>query len=122
MKKILLIVCTAIINFSCSNDNDDNLTFDFEGPWTLYNVSCFCEFGENSDFNTHKITFDAEQLFVENSGQHEFLANAEGAYVITDDIITLNNGDQYRIEVRLDQLHLIYIDNPDEVTLEYFRG
>jgi len=126
MKKIFLIGCLALLSFSCSNDNDDKLTFDFEGPWTLYNVSCFCDFGQNPDFSTHKITFDAEEVTIVNSGQYEFLTNAEGAYTVVDDILTLINGDQYKIEVKLDRLYLIYVDNPgvadDEVTFEYVRG
>jgi len=126
MKKIVLVVCLALLSFACSNDNDDNLTFDFEGPWTLYNVSCFCDSSDNPDYSTHKIIFEAEELFVENSGQYEYLANAEGAYITTDDLITLSNGEQYRVEVKLDRLYLILVDNSevadDELTLEYFRG
>ncbi len=126
MKKIFLIGCLALLNFSCTNDNDDKLTFDFEGPWTLFNVSCFCDFGGDTDFSTHKITFDAEEVIIENSGQNEFLTNAEGAYTVTDSIITFNNGEQYKIEVKLDRLYLIFEDDPevadDELTLEYFRG
>ena len=125
MKHIFLIGFLTLLSFSCSNDYNDKLAFDLEGKWTLYNVSCTCAFGDSSDFSTHKITFNSEELQVENSGEFQYFENAAGAYSIAENVLTLANGSQYTFEVKLDRLVLVYESAAiadDEITLEYRRG
>ena len=57
-----------------------NQTTPLEGKWILTNVSCFCVFGENPDFNGHKLTFENNVLMVENTGEFKFLTNAAGDF------------------------------------------
>ncbi len=126
MKKILIIGIVALLNTSCFNDNDDKLTFDFEGTWSLVDVKCFCDFGGVTDFTTHKITFNESDVVIQNLGTPEFLTNLEGEYTLDGNVLTFSNGDQYTYTVRLNRLELVFVDNPqiadDEVTYIYRRG
>ncbi|EAR02418.1 lipocalin family protein [Maribacter sp. HTCC2170] len=126
MKRVFLILTISVLFLSCTNDNDDNLDTSLEGKWTLTNVSCFCFFGDNPDFSRHKITFEKNNLNIENTGQFEFLTDAAGTYSIMGNVITFSNGRQYTYVVKTDILELTYVDNPqiadDEIFLEYKRG
>lgn len=126
MKRIFLVAFLGLLSFSCSNDYNDKLTFDLEGKWTLYNVSCFCAFGDNPDFSANKITFNTEDLEVENAGEFQFFENAEGDYSVDGNVLTFADGNQYTFEVKLDRLVLVFVDEPgiadDEVTFEFIRG
>lgn len=126
MKNILLVAFLSLLSFSCSKDNNDNLAFEFEGKWTLYNVSCSCEFTEDTDFSTHKITFDEAAVTIENSEAAAYLSNEEGDYTVEENVITFASGKQYTFVVKLDRLFLTYGDDAgvadDEITLEYIRG
>ena len=101
MKTIVLVVLTMISVVSCSENDDNNTTqSELEGTWTLTNVFCFCAFGDDPDFSGHKITFEGNNLEVENTGAFEFLVNAEGTYTLVDKVLTLQNGQQYTYKTR----------------------
>lgn len=128
MKKIVTLLFLTSIVFSCSNENKDDTDVTLtalEGTWILTNVSCFCSFGENPDFSGHKLTFEGNNLKVENSGQFEFLIDAEGIFSLQGDLITLKNGLQYTYVLKNDELALSFVDNPqiadDEILLTYTR-
>ena len=126
MKRIAAILVLFIVIASCTKDNDDVINTELEGKWILTNVSCFCGFGENPDFSTHKITFQGSNLNVENSGENQFLTNAAGSYTVNGNIITLKGGAQYTYVIKDDTLALTFIDNPeiadDEIFLEYLKN
>ncbi len=125
MKRILVLVVLTAFLSSCSNDNDDGISTEFEGKWTLTNVSCFCGFGNNPDFSGHKITFVGNNLEVENTGEFKFLSDADGAYTVQGNLITFQNDRQYTYVVKTDELELTFVDNPqiadDEIFLAYQR-
>ena len=126
MKKIYTALFLTFLLVSCSNDNDDGVSTDLEGKWTLTNVSCFCAFGNNPDFSGHKITFVGNNLEVGNTGEFKFLIDAAGAYTTQGNVITLKNGRQYTYVVKTDVLELTFVDNPqiadDEIFMVYKRG
>jgi len=128
MKEIVTLLFLTSIVFSCSNENKDDTDVTLtalEGTWILTNVSCFCSFGENPDFSGHKLTFEGNNLKVENSGQFEFLIDAEGIFSLQGDLITLKNGLRYTYVLKNDELALSFVDNPqiadDEILLTYTR-
>jgi len=126
MKRIAAILCLFIVIASCSKDNDDVINTELEGKWTLTNVSCFCYFGENPNFSTHKITFEGSNLNVENSGENQFLTNVAGSYTVEGNTITLKSGAQYTYVIKNDILSLTFVDNPqiadDEIFLQYQKN
>lgn len=126
MKRIAALLVLLIFIASCTKDNDDVINTELEGKWTLTNVSCFCGFGENPDFSTHKITFEGSNLNVENSGENQFLSNAAGSYTVDGNVITLKSGAQYTYVIKADTLELTFVDNPqiadDEIFLEYLKN
>jgi len=125
MKKLFTVLFLTLLFVSCSNDNDDDLNTPLEGKWTLTNVSCFCAFGNDPDFSGHKLTFEGNNLKVENTGQFEFLTDAAGTYTIQGNIITFKNGRQYTYVLKTDVLELTFVDNPqiadDEIFMAYKR-
>jgi len=126
MKRITSILVLFIVIASCTKDNDDVINTELEGKWTLTNASCFCYFGENPDFSTHKITFEGSTLNVENDGDIQFLVNAAGSYTVQGNVITFESGRQYTYVVKGDILELTFVDDPeladDEISLEYLKS
>lgn len=125
MKPITTLLLAALFMVSCSKDNDDVINVELEGQWELSDAICFCFFGENPDFSTHKISFEGSTLAITNSGEYEFLTNAEGSYEVSGNLITLSNGNQYRYSMDGDTLTLTFVDKQeiadDELTLLYIR-
>jgi hypothetical protein len=125
MKRILVLVVLTALLSSCSNDNDDGISTELEGKWTLTNVSCFCGFGDNPDFSGHKLIFEGNDLKVENTGEFQFLTNATGSYSVEGSTITLTNGQQYTYVVKPGVLELTFVDEPgiadDEIFLAYIK-
>ncbi len=111
---------------SCSNDNNDNTNTPLEGKWTLTNVSCFCGFGNNPDFSSHKLTFEGNNLKVENTGEFKFFTDAAGIFTVQGNLITFKNGGQYTYELKSGALSLTFVDDPkiadDEINLNYKQG
>jgi hypothetical protein len=129
MKKLVALLFLTLIVVSCSNDtNDDSdaTPTPLEGKWILTNVSCFCSFGENPDFSGHKLTFEGNNLKVENTGEFEFLTDAEGIFSLQGDLITFKNGIQYTYVLKTGVMAISFVDNPqiadDEILLTYKRG
>jgi len=126
MKRIAAILVLFVVIASCTKDNDDVINTELEGKWTLTNVSCFCGFGQNPDFSSHKIIFEGSTLNVENSGENQFLTNAAGSYTVAGNLITLKNGAQYTYVIKGDTLELTFVDNPqiadDEIFFQYIKS
>ena len=116
----------TILFVSCSNDNNDSNTTPLEGKWTLTNVSCFCAFGNNPDFSEHKLTFEGNNLIVENTGEFKFFTDAAGIFTLQGNLITFKNGRQYTYELKSGALSLTFVDDPqiadDEIVLAYKQG
>lgn len=121
MKKIVTVFFLTFLLVTCSNDNE--LDMRLKGTWTLTNVSCFCFFGDNPDFSGHKLTFEGNNLKVENTGEFKFLTDEAGSYTTQDNVITFKNGRQYTFVIKTDVLNLTFVDNPqiadDEIFLSY---
>lgn len=104
------------------DDHDSEL----DGRWTLTNVSCFCYFGDDPDFSTHKLIFEGNNLKVENSGEFNFFTNEAGNYTVQGNLITFNNGQQYTYVVKPGVLELTFVDEPgiadDEIFFAYKQG
>ncbi|MCP4974763.1 MAG: hypothetical protein GY931_01260 [Maribacter sp.] len=129
MKKLISILLMTVLIVSCSNDNkdDSNTTpTPLEGKWTLTNASCFCAFGNNPDFSGHKLTFEGNNMKVENTGEFKFLTNAAGVFTLQGSLITFKNGEQYNYEIKAGALSLTFVDDPqiadDELFLNYNPG
>ncbi len=125
MKRITTLLLTVLFIVSCSKDNDDVINVELEGQWELSDALCFCFFGDDPDFSTHKISFEGSTLVVTNSGEFEFLNTAEGAYQVSGNLITLSNDSQYRYTMDGNVLTLTFVDKleiaDDELTLLYIR-
>jgi len=126
MKKLVALLFLTLIVVSCSddtNDDSDATPTPLEGNWTLTSASCFCAFGENPDFSGHKITFEGNNLSVENTGEFKFLTNAAGDFTLQGNLITFENGEQYTYELKSNALSLTFVDDPqiadDELVLAY---
>ncbi len=126
MKPITTILLAALFMVSCSKDNEDVINVELEGQWELSDAVCFCFFDENPDFSTHKISFEGSTLSITNSGENEFLTNAEGSYQVSGNLITLSNGNQYRYSKDGNTLTLTFVDQSeiadDELILLYIRS
>lgn len=125
MKKISCIFFVFLLCACSKNEPEDNA---LEGSWVLTNVICFCGFGEDYDFSTTTLVFDASknQLTIENNGEYEFIRES-GTYSYTgnSDQIRLDNGNSYTFKIEGSTLQLFYIDEPniadDEVTYQFKR-
>ena len=126
MRRFVWIFLTALLVFSCSNDDDGQGSTPLEGRWTLTNVVCFCYFGENPDFSVHKLIFEGNELKVENTGGFNFFESAVGNFSLQGNTITLNNGQQYTYNIEGDVLELTFVDDPgiadDEIFFSYISG
>ena len=126
MKRLFIVLLMTVMVVACSKDDDDNGNTVLEGTWTLTNVSCFCYFGDNPDFSTHKLIVEDNNLEVENSGDFNFFANATGNFTIQGNVITFNNGQEYTYVVKPGVLELTFVDEPsiadDEIFFAYKQG
>ena len=126
MKQTLIVLLMTVMVVACSKDDDDKGNMELDGTWTLTNVSCFCYFGDNPDFSTHKLIFEGNGLEAENTGDFNFFANATGNFTVQGNMITLNNGQQYTYEVKPGILELTFVDEPgiadDEIFFAYKKG
>ncbi len=125
MKRIATLFFVTLFIIACSKDNDDVVNVELEGQWELTDVTCFCFFGENPNFEAHKIRFEGSRLEVTNTGEYEFLTDAAGTYSVDGNLITFSNSAQYRYAINDNLLTLTFVDDPlisdDEIVLEYIR-
>lgn len=123
MKRLFIVLLMAVMVVACSKDDHDS---ELDGRWTLTNVSCFCYFGDDPDFSTHKLVFEGNNLKVENSGEFNFFTNEAGNYTVQGNLITFNNGQQYTYVVNPGVLELTFVDEPgiadDEIFFAYKQG
>ncbi len=126
MKKALLLLLLPLI-IGCTSD-DDSMNPELNDQWVLNNVICFCGFGEDFDFSTHTLQFDAEagMVVIGNNAESHFIA-APGTYPYTDNGAVIGIGDnQYTYEIDGDSLVLTYVDEPliadDEITYYYTKN
>lgn len=128
MKRILILVLSAISLSACSN-NDDTLKNDSElsGSWMLTNISCFCGFDAETNINDFTLQIrDAEKkITVQNPREDYFYIANSGTYTysLNGDILRINGSDDFNYKIDGDILLLSRIDNPqiadDELDLTY---
>ncbi|NHF58550.1 copper resistance protein NlpE [Flavobacteriaceae bacterium TP-CH-4] len=126
MKRITTLLLAVLLMASCSKGSDDIVNVELEGKWELTNAFCFCFFDPDTDFSVHGISFEGSMLTVTNSEELRFLgASGTYSYAADGNLITLENGNQYRYVIEDNVLRLTYVDNPDiaddELVLEYIR-
>lgn len=128
MRKITTILLLAILAVSCSADNPEEgvVNVDLEGNWVLENVSCFCFFEPDTDFSTHRISFEGSKLTVTSTDDNFFLMeNGKYNYTVAGNLITFPDGAQYRYQIDNQQLQLNFVDDPeladDEVAFTYYK-
>ena len=127
MRKVisLLVILLAFVN--CSSD-DDIINPELDQKWVLNNVTCFCFFGDDFDFTTHRLSFNTSEgiVVIENSEENSFIAPA-GTYPYSDngEVIEID-GKQFRYEIKGNTLTLNFVDNPniadDEISYFYTKG
>jgi hypothetical protein len=129
MKKVVIMFLMLGL-VSCSN-NDDGEAEDslLNGQWTLTNISCFCGFPEEPNFEATQITFVSSEnnIIVENSGEFEwFRTDGTYNYLGNGSRITLEDGRSYDFEISGNTLQLIFVDEPsiadDEVNFSFERN
>ena len=127
MRKSIFFLVILYVFASCSSD-DNIINPELDQTWVLNNVTCFCFFGDDFDFTTHKLTFHSSEktVTIENSGDSSFIAPS-GTYPYTDngEIIEID-GRQYTYEIKANSLNLHFVDEPliadDEVSFFYTKG
>lgn len=122
--RITTILILSLLFVSCSKDNDDVINVELQGSWTLSDVMCYCAFEPDTDFSTHKITFEKSNLIVSSSENLQFLSS--GSYTVNGNRITLHDGTQYKYVIKGNNLELTFVDEPgiadDELLLVYERN
>ncbi len=128
MKKVLILFLILSV-FSCSNNDDEVEDSSLNGQWILTNISCFCGFPEEPNFEATLITFISSEnnIVVENTGDFEwFRANGTYNYSGDGNQITLEDGRSYDFEISGNTLELIFVDEPniadDEVNYSFVRN
>ena len=128
MKRILILVLSAVFLSACSN-SDDNPKIDSElsGTWMLTNISCFCGFDPETNFNDFSLNFynSGNSVIVQNPREDYFYIANSGTYnyTLTDDTLKINGSDDFKYIVDGDILILTRVDDPqiadDELDLTY---
>lgn len=128
MRKITTILLVAILAVSCSTDNPEEgvVNVELEGNWVLENVFCFCYFESATDFSNSSIAFTGSILSVRNDGDTSyFMDDGDQAYTVAGNLITLQDGVQYRYQLKEGKLTLAFVDNPeiadDEISFVFFK-
>ncbi|MGW9684206.1 hypothetical protein [Flagellimonas sp. 2504JD1-5] len=127
MKKAIFFLATLLVFVGCSSD-DEIENPELNQTWVLNNVICFCFFGDDFDFSTHKITFNSSEktVTIENSVDNPFIAPA-GTYSYSDngEVIEIE-GKQYTYDFKENSLNLHFVDEPliadDEITYYYLKN
>jgi len=128
MKKILILLLSVVVLTACSND-DDNPERDAElsGTWMLTNISCFCGFDSETNFNDFTLRFkDSENsVVVQNPREDYFYIANSGTYNYTllNSTLKINGSDDFKYSIDGDVLTLTRVDDPqiadDELDLTY---
>ena len=127
MRKAFFLLVLLFTIVGCSSD-DDTPNPELGQRWVLNNVVCFCFFGDDFDFTTHKLTFNSteKKVIIENSEDNPFIAPA-GTYSYTEngEVIEID-GRQYTYEIKGNTLTMHFVDEPliadDEITYFYTKG
>lgn len=127
MKKVLFVAIVFAMFTSCNKEEitDDRLN----GTWMLTNISCFCGFDPDTNFNDFTLNFNASEkiVIVLNPREDYFYIANSGTYSfnLTEDTIKINGSDDFKYSVDGDILTLTRVDDPqiadDELTLIYSR-
>lgn len=130
MKRILILLLSVVFLSSCSNDdNNPKIDAELNGTWMLTNISCFCGFDPDTNFNDFTLNFNASEkiVIVQNPREDYFYIANSGTYSfnLTEDTIKINRSDDFKYSVDGDILTLTRVDDPqiadDELTLIYSR-
>lgn len=128
MKKIGILLLSVIFLSSCSNSDDDSqIDAELSGTWMLTNISCFCGFDSDTNFNDFSLNFkdSKNSVIVQNPREDYFYIADSGTYnfTLSNGIIKINGSDDFKYIVTGDILTLTRVDNPqiadDELILNY---
>lgn len=117
-----------LLLFTCQK-SDIQVIDTLEGQWILEDVSCFCYFNENYNFETNQLwIFPNESLLLSKGIQGESFSiselNKPEKYSVKDQTISLSNGKNYTYKIQDNKLMLYYVDVPeiaDDEIAYYFR-
>ncbi len=128
MKNIFIVLLIAIFLSACSN-SDDNPKIDAElsGTWMLTNISCFCGFDPETNFNDFTLQFKNSEnsVIVQNPREDYFYIAKSGTYnfTLSNGILKINGSDDFKYIIEGDELILTRVDDPqiadDELDLTY---
>ena len=122
-----MLLLSAVFLSACSNDDSPKIDGQLSGTWMLTNISCFCGFDSETNFNDFTLRFkDSEnRVVVQNPREDYFYIANSGTYnyTLTDDTLKINGSDDFKYIVDGDILILTRVDDPqiadDELDLTY---
>lgn len=127
--KNFIYLLVLVVFISCSNDDDQPQTSQFDEEWYLVNAICFCWFEEELDFSEFKLSFKTSenQVHIENpEGPLYFIAETGiYDYSFQGDTLLIENAARVRFkyEEKDSFLILTYVDDPgiadDELVLRF---
>ncbi len=127
MKKILIVLLSTIVLSACSKSDNPKMDSELVGVWMLTNISCFCGFDSETNFNDFTLNFTASQnsVLVQNPREDYFYIANSGTYNynVADGILKINGSDDFKYSIDGDVLTLTRVDDPqiadDELDLTY---
>lgn len=129
MKKFYLLIIAALLILSSCEENNDFYSESLDGTWILQKAICFCHFGDDFDFNQHKIIINHQKnsLEIQNSNETNFITTS-GQYPlgVNGNELSIDKNQKFTFVQNDNSLTLTYVDNPmiadDEIVLEYIRA
>lgn len=122
--KLTFVFFLSILMLACSTDDEPAIAdASLEGEWVLTNVTCYCAFGEATNFNLTELVFepDGNKLTVIQNGEHTFFREAGVHYYGGQgDRIGFSDDTVYRFEVNGPLMTLTYQDVPEIADDEVF--
>jgi hypothetical protein len=129
MKKLFFLALVPLLHMSCESE-EVNASF-LEGQWILKDVSCFCYFEVETNFDQHYIWFfPKEGLMVANGTQADYYFKEPGKayrFNLKNNTLGFSDSDRrFSYELTENSLRLSYIDNPqiadDEISYYFVKG
>jgi hypothetical protein len=129
MKKLFVLALAALSLLGCEEE-EVQASF-LEGQWVLKDVSCFCYFDPETNFDKHYIWFFPNiGLMVANGTQSDLYFKEPGKvykFNVKDNTVGFSDSNRrFTYKITENTLELQYVDNPqiadDEITYYFERG